>query len=49
MPAVILIIVQLIGGTVRTAAWTAVIASTALLTVYSLRADAADLALPAAW
>lgn len=38
MPAVILIIVQLIGGTVRTAAWTAVIASTALLTVYSFLA-----------
>jgi hypothetical protein len=35
VPAVILIVVQLVGGTVNTAAWTAVIACTALLTIYS--------------
>jgi hypothetical protein len=35
VPAVILIVVQLVGATVRTAAWTAVIACTALLTIYS--------------
>jgi hypothetical protein len=35
VPAAILIIVQLVGGTVVAAAWTAVIVSAALLTVYS--------------
>ena len=38
VPAVILIIVQLVGGTILAAAWTAVIASAALLTVYSFLA-----------
>jgi hypothetical protein len=38
VPAVILIVVQLFGGTVLAAAWTAVITSTALLTVYSFLA-----------
>jgi hypothetical protein len=33
LPAIILIVVQLLGGTVTTAAWTAVIACTALLTI----------------
>lgn len=34
VPAVILIVVQLVGGTVNTAVWTAVIACAALLTIY---------------
>jgi len=38
VPAVILIIVQLVGGTILAAAWTAVIASAALLTIYSFLA-----------
>jgi hypothetical protein len=38
VPAVILIIVQLVGGTILSAAWTAVIASAVLLTVYSFLA-----------
>ena len=35
LPAVILILVQLVGGTIRTAAWCAIIACMALLTLYS--------------
>jgi hypothetical protein len=38
VPAVILIVTQLLGAEIRTAAWIAVIASTVLLTVYSFYA-----------
>ena len=38
VPAVILLVVQLFGGDIRTAAWVAVIASTVLLTIYSFLA-----------